>query len=265
MDGWEACLAPSTQENRKPLGLSDLFGTSDKTVTESNNANSNTASASSALITRPIQTQTAEDDGNTGNAFFSLRLEHREGGAIVHGPASGRRTHPSVSIRSSRCMLRPFLDSFTWMSFSGPTNYLYQSTVLAVLCFTLSNTANNVAGAWLVDHGSSSSVTAILRTTTRNLWLRSDNNTVSAMTTMMLHCDWYWYFWHIRILVHPQAQAVLLVPRNANCIGAECYKTFGVTSTSEHGLVLYGNAFGGSKHVLYHLPQTLCRSIDLER
>jgi inositol oxygenase len=85
LDGWEACLAPT--QDRKPLGLSDLFGASDKTVSGSN---TNTTS-SSTLITRPTQTpNSTQDAGNTGHAFFSLRLEHREGGALARHPGEER-------------------------------------------------------------------------------------------------------------------------------------------------------------------------------
>ncbi len=85
LDGWEACLAPT--QDRKPLGLSDLFGASDKTVSGSN---TNTTS-SSTLITRPTQPPTStQDAGNTGHAFFSLRLEHREGGALARHPGEER-------------------------------------------------------------------------------------------------------------------------------------------------------------------------------
>ena len=88
LDGWEACLAV-TQENRKPLGLSDLFGASGKNVSNENHANTNTSS-SSTLITRPTQTPTTHDTGNTGHEFFSLRLEHREGGALARHPGEER-------------------------------------------------------------------------------------------------------------------------------------------------------------------------------
>jgi inositol oxygenase len=82
LDGWEACLNVPTQENRKPLGLSDLFGASDKNVHDTASSSSNP----STLISRPPQTQ----DVAVAHAFFSLRLEHREGGAMARHPGEER-------------------------------------------------------------------------------------------------------------------------------------------------------------------------------